>query len=100
VTNSDNTWNLEVNDPSHRLEIENWRGRGVLTLRKVDLTMVGVEYRRGAGGVDLKKRRGARTIWTRKFKAAWAKATIRCLRSVGVVAVGSGGLRLDRHARG
>src|SRR5258707_2519252 len=59
VTNSDNTWNLKVNDSIPLdLEIDIGAVRGVLRFPKVDLTRLELNIGAGQGGWDLTRERG------------------------------------------
>ena len=97
VTNSDNTWNLKVNDSIPLdLEIDIGAGRGVLRFAKVDLTRLELNIGAGQADVDLSGER-AKDLEA-EIQGGVGEATIRLPKDVGVVAVVHGGLgSIDTH---
>jgi N-terminal domain of toast_rack, DUF2154 len=97
VTNSDNTWNLKVNDSIPiDLEIDIGAGRGVLRFAKVDLTKLELNIGAGQADVDLTGER-AKDLEA-EIQGGVGEATIRLPKDVGVVAVVHGGLgSIDTH---
>jgi len=97
VTNSDNTWNLKVNDSIPlNLEIDIGAGRGVLRFAKVDLTRLELNIGAGQADVDLSGER-AKDLEA-EIQGGVGEATIRLPRDVGVVAIVHGGLgSIDTH---
>jgi hypothetical protein len=97
VTNSDNTWNLKVNDSIPiDLEIDIGAGRGVLRFAKVDLTRLELNIGAGQADVDLTGER-AKDLEA-EIQGGVGEATIRLPKDVGVVAVVHGGLgSIDTH---
>jgi hypothetical protein len=97
VTNSDNTWNLKVNDSIPiDLSIDIGAGRGVLRFAKVDLTRLQLNIGAGQADVDLSGER-AKDLEA-EIQGGVGEATIRLPRDVGVVATVHGGLgTIDTH---
>ena len=97
VTNSDNTWNLKVNDSIPiDLSIDIGAGRGVLRFAKVDLTRLELNIGAGQADVDLSGER-AKDLQA-EIQGGVGEATIRLPREVGVVATVHGGLgSIDTH---
>ena len=97
VTNSDNTWNLKVNDSIPLdLEIDIGAGRGVLRFAKVDLTRLELNIGAGQADVDLSGER-AKDLEA-EIQGGVGEATIRLPKDVGVVAIVHGGLgSIDTH---
>lgn len=97
VTNSDNTWNLKVNDSIPLdLEIDIGAGRGVLRFAKVDLTRLELNIGAGQADVDLAGERGKDL--EAEIQGGVGEATIRLPKDVGVVAIVHGGLgSIDTH---
>ena len=97
VTNSDNTWNLKVNNSIPiDLEIDIGAGRGVLRFAKVDLTRLELNIGAGQADVDLTGER-AKDLQA-EIQGGVGEATIRLPKDVGVVAVVHGGLgSIDTH---
>src|ERR1700675_2980504 len=97
VTNSDNTWNLKVNDSIPLdLEIDVGAGRGVFRFAKVDLTRLELNIGAGQADVDLSGER-AKDLQA-EIQGGVGEATIRLPKDVGVVAVVHGGLgSIDTH---
>src|SRR5882757_924593 len=97
VTNSDNTWNLKVNNSIPiDLEIDIGAGRGVLRFAKVDLTRLELNIGAGQADVDLTGER-AKDLEA-EIQGGVGEATIRLPRDVGVVAIVHGGLgSIDTH---
>ena len=97
VTNSDNTWNLKVNDSIPlNLEIDIGAGRGVLRFAKVDLTRLELNIGAGQADVDLSGER-AKDLEA-EIQGGVGEATIRLPKDVGVVAIVHGGLgSIDTH---
>jgi len=97
VTNSDNTWNLKVNNSIPiDLEIDICAGRGVLRFAKVDLTRLELNIGAGQADVDLTGER-AKDLQA-EIQGGVGEATIRLPKDVGVVAVVHGGLgSIDTH---
>jgi hypothetical protein len=91
VTNSDNTWNLKVNDSIPLdLEVDVGAGRGVFRFAKVDLTRLELNIGAGQADVDLSGER-AKDLEA-EIQGGVGEATIRLPKDVGVVAVVHGGL--------
>jgi hypothetical protein len=97
VTNSDNTWNLKVNDSIPLdLEVDVGAGRGVFRFAKVDLTRLELNIGAGQADVDLSGER-AKDLEA-EIQGGVGEATIRLPKDVGVVAVVHGGLgSIDTH---
>ena len=97
MTNSDNTWNLKVNDSIPiDLEIDIGAGRGVFRFAKVDLTKLELNIGAGQADVDLTGER-AKDLEA-EIQGGVGEATIRLPKDVGVVAVVHGGLgSIDTH---
>lgn len=97
MTNSDNTWNLKVNDSVPvDLEIDIGAGRGVFRFAKVDLTRLELNIGAGQADVDLTGER-AKDLEA-EIKGGVGEATIRLPKDVGVVAIVHGGLgSIDTH---
>ena len=91
MTNSDNTWNLKVNDSIPLdLEVDVGAGRGVFRFAKVDLTRLELNIGAGQADVDLSGER-AKDLEA-EIQGGVGEATIRLPKDVGVVAVVHGGL--------
>jgi hypothetical protein len=97
VTNSDNTWNLKVNDSIPLdLEVDVGAGRGVFRFAKVDLTRLELNIGAGQADVDLSGER-AKDLEA-EIQGGVGEATIRLPKDVGVVATVHGGLgSIDTH---
>ncbi|HET7108422.1 MAG TPA: toast rack family protein [Candidatus Acidoferrum sp.] len=97
VTNSDNNWNLKVNNSIPiDLEIDIGAGRGILRFAKVDLTRLELNIGAGQADVDLSGER-AKDLQA-EIQGGVGEATIRLPKDVGVVAVVHGGLgSIDTH---
>jgi uncharacterized protein DUF2154 len=97
ITNSDNTWNLKVNDSIPiDLSIDIGAGRGVLRFAKVDLTRLELNIGAGQADVDLSGER-AKDLEA-EIQGGVGEATIRLPKDVGVVATVHGGLgSIDTH---
>jgi hypothetical protein len=97
VTNSDNTWNLKVNDSIPLdLRVDVGAGRGVFRFAKVDLTRLELNIGAGQADVDLSGER-AKDLEA-EIQGGVGEATIRLPKDVGVVAVVHGGLgSIDTH---
>jgi hypothetical protein len=97
VTNSDNTWNLKVNDSIPLdLEVDVGAGRGVFRFAKVDLTRLELNIGAGQADVDLSGER-AKDLEA-EIQGGVGEATIRLPKDVGVVAIVHGGLgSIDTH---
>jgi N-terminal domain of toast_rack, DUF2154 len=97
VTNSDNTWNLKVNDSIPLdLEVDVGAGRGVFRFAKVDLTRLELNIGAGQADVDLSGER-AKDLEA-EIQGGVGEATIRLPKDLGVVAVVHGGLgSIDTH---
>jgi len=97
VTNSDNTWNLKVNDSIPLdLRVDVGAGRGVFRFAKVDLTRLELNIGAGQADVDLSGER-AKDLEA-EIQGGVGEATIRLPKDVGVVATVHGGLgTIDTH---
>src|SRR5262249_12556203 len=97
VTNSDNTWNLKVNDSIPLdLEVDIGAGRGEFRFAKVDLTRLELNIGAGQADVDLSGER-AKDLEA-EIQGGVGQATIRLPKNVGVVAEVHGGLgSIDTH---
>ncbi|HTB91864.1 MAG TPA: toast rack family protein [Candidatus Sulfotelmatobacter sp.] len=97
VTNSDNTWNLKVNDSIPLdLRVDVGAGRGVFRFAKVDLTRL--ELNIGAGQADVDLSGGRAKDLEAEIQGGVGEATIRLPKDVGVVATVHGGLgTIDTH---
>jgi hypothetical protein len=97
MTNSDNTWNLKVNDSTPLdLRVDVGAGRGVFRFAKVDLTRLELNIGAGQADVDLTGER-AKDLEA-EIQGGVGEATIRLPKDVGVVAIVHGGLgSIDTH---
>jgi|SRR5215470_812276 len=97
VVNSDNTWNLKLNDSIPLdLEIDVGAGRGEFHFAKVDLMRLELNIGAGQADVDLSGER-AKDLEA-EIQGGVGQATIRLPRNVGVVAEVHGGLgSIDAH---
>lgn len=97
VVNSDNTWNLKVNDSIPLdLEVDVGAGRGEFRFAKVDLTHLKLNIGAGQADVDLSGER-AKDLEA-EIQGGVGEATIRLPKNVGVMAEVHGGLgTIDTH---
>jgi len=97
VVNSDNIWNLKVNDSIPLdLEVDVGAGRGEFHFAKVDLTRLELNIGAGQADVDLSGER-AKDLEA-EIQGGVGQATIRLPKNVGVVAEIHGGLgSVDTH---
>src|SRR5215472_6208952 len=97
VVNSDNTWNLKVNDAIPlELEVDVGAGRGEFRFAKVDLTRLKLNIGAGQADVDLSGEH-AKDLEA-EIQGGVGEATIRLPKNVGVIATVHGGLgSIDTH---
>ena len=97
VVNSDNIWNLKVNDSIPLdLEVDVGAGRGEFRFAKVDLTRLKLNIGAGQANVDLSGER-AKDLEA-EIQGGVGEATIHLPKNVGVVAEVHGGLgSIDTH---
>jgi hypothetical protein len=91
VTNSDNNWNLKVNDTIPLdLEVDVGAGRGEFRFAKVNLTRLELNIGAGQADVDLSGER-AKDLEA-EIQGGVGEAAIHLPKNVGVVAIVHGGL--------